>query len=91
MLHRAKALGITPNTVMYNMALHSLIRANRYEDARNLFNCIPVKDIITFQLFMGACAARAAFVLAEMALWELQVGNWVPNDCVYFALIAAYR
>eukprot|EP00884_Botryococcus_braunii_P018227 jgi/Botrbrau1/5088/Bobra.37_1s0050.1 len=90
MLDRARAVGITPNTIMYNTALYALVRAGRFDDVESLFQTIPQKDVATYQTAMLASAARGNYEKTEKYFSLLRAAGFVPQDYAFCALIVAY-
>lgn len=89
-LDRAQALGITPNTVMYNTAVSALGKAGQLEAARKLFKACPSPDAVTFETLIAAHGMAGEVEAAESLLQDMQAAGHTPQDYAYCGIIAAH-
>jgi pentatricopeptide repeat protein len=89
-LNRAQALGITPNTVMYNTAVSALGKAGQLEAAEELFNTCPAPDAVTFETLIAAHGMAGDAEKAESLLREMRAVGHTPQDYAYCGIVAAY-
>ena len=89
-LDRAQALGIHPNTIMYNTALSALGKARQIEDARNIFDSMSNRDAVTYETMIAAYGMVGQSREAEELLEEMSNLGFKPQDFAFCGLIAAY-
>jgi pentatricopeptide repeat protein len=89
-LDRARALGITPNTVMYNTAVSALGKAGKLDAAQELFHACPAPDAVTFETLIAAHGMAGDAEAAESLLREMRAAGHTPQDYAYCGIVAAY-
>ncbi|KAG7669362.1 hypothetical protein Ndes2437B_g05514 [Nannochloris sp. 'desiccata'] len=89
-LNRAQALGITPNTVMYNTAVSALGKAGQLDAAQELFNTCPAPDAVTFETLIAAHGMAGDAEAAEALLRKMRAAGHTPQDYAYCGIVAAY-
>jgi pentatricopeptide repeat protein len=89
-LDRARALGIVPNTVMYNTAISALGKARQLEAAKELFDATPSPDAVTYETMIAAYGMAGEPEAAEQVLATMQGAGHAPQDFAFCGLIAAY-
>ena len=89
-LERAKLLGITPNTVMYNTAVSALGKGGQLEAARELFKTCPSPDAVTFETLIAAHGMAGEVEAAEALLQKMQSAGHIAQDYAYCGIIAAH-
>lgn len=89
-LDRATALGIYPNTVMYNTAISALGKAGQLEAAHALFKVVPHPDAVTYETLIAAYGIAGKPKDAEALLENMKTAGFKPQDYAYCGLIAAH-
>lgn len=89
-LDRARALGITPNTVMYNTAVSALGKAGQLDAAQELFHACPAPDAVTYETLIAAHGMAGDAEAAEALLREMRAAGHTPQDYAYCGIVAAY-
>jgi pentatricopeptide repeat protein len=89
-IDRAKALGLEPNTVMYNIALSALGKAGQVDLAREMFGECSQPDAVTYETMIAAYGMAGRPNCAEEMLVSMRKAGFVPQDYAYCGLIAAY-
>lgn len=89
-IDRAKALGLEPNTVMYNIALSALGKAGQVDLAREMFGECTHPDAVTYETMIAAFGMAGRPDCAEEMLESMRKAGFVPQDYAYCGLIAAY-
>lgn len=91
MLERAQALGIAPNTIMYNTAMSALAKSGRAEAAEELFQEIPEPDAVSYETLIAAYGMAGLPAKAEAVYGTMVNVGHTPRDYAYCGLIAAHR
>lgn len=91
LLGKARNLGITPNTIMYNTAMSSLGKSGQWEAAEKLFMETSEPDAVTHETLIAAYGMAGQASKAEMAFKTMLEARHTPRDYAYCGLIAAHR
>lgn len=89
-LDRARALGVPPNTVMYNTAVSALGKAGQVEAAERLFAEISQPDGVSYETLIAAYGMAGKAEAAEAAVERMASAGFAPQDYAYCGLIAAH-
>lgn len=90
MLQRSLALGITPNTIMYNTAISAAGKAGQLDIAGRLFAKVRRPDAVTYETMIAAFGMCGRSKDAEAMFMAMQAAGLRPRDYAYCGLIAAY-
>ncbi|MEW5301301.1 MAG: hypothetical protein WDW36_004167 [Sanguina aurantia] len=90
MLQRSLALGITPNTIMYNTAISAAGKAGQLDIAGRLFAKVRRPDAVTYETMIAAFGMCGRSQDAEAMFSAMQAAGLRPRDYAYCGLIAAY-
>jgi pentatricopeptide repeat protein len=90
-LERARALGIAPNTIMYNTAMSALAKSGRADAAEELFAEIPEPDAVSYETLIAAYGMAGLSEKAEAVYKAMTDVGHTPRDYAYCGLIAAFR
>ena len=91
LLDKSRAMGIIPNTIMYNTAMSSLGKSGQWEAAERLFGEVPEPDAVTYETLIAAYGMAGQANLAEIAFKYMLEAHHTPRDYAYCGLIAAHR
>lgn len=91
LLDKSRAMGIVPNTIMYNTAMSSLGKSGHWKSAETLFGEVPEPDSVTFETLIAAYGMAGQAEQAEIAFKYMVEANHKPRDYAYCGLIAAHR
>lgn len=91
LLEKSRAMGIIPNTIMYNTAMSSLGKSGQWEAAERLFGEVPEPDAVTYETLIAAYGMAGQANLAEIAFKYMLKAQHTPRDYAYCGLIAAHR
>lgn len=89
-LDRARSLGVTPNTVMYNTAISAAGKAGQLELAQHLFQEVHTPDAVTFETLIAAYGMAGNAPRAEALFRQMLQAGFRPRDYAYCGLIAGY-
>ena len=89
-LGRARALGIAPNTVMYNTAISAAGKAGQLDVAEQLFASSPTCDAVTHETLLAAYGMAGQPAGAEQVMRLMGRRGLRPRDYAYCGLIAAH-
>ncbi|KAL6753430.1 hypothetical protein V8C86DRAFT_2726574 [Haematococcus lacustris] len=89
-LDRARALGVTPSTVMFNTAISAAARAGRMEVAEQLLAMMPAKDLVTIKTMAAGYGLAGRPMQVEAMLQLLPALGQRPCEHCYCALITAH-
>lgn len=90
-LSRARALGVEPNTVMFNTAIAAAGKAGQLQVCEQLFAMVTQPDLVTFETMINAYGYSGQPGPAERVYQSmLHAGFTRPRDYAYCGLIAAY-
>ncbi|PSC71557.1 nadh:ubiquinone oxidoreductase complex i intermediate-associated 30 [Micractinium conductrix] len=89
-LERARTLGISPNTIMYNTAMSALGKALQAEAAAKLFSEMPAPDAVSYETLIAAHGMSGRAEVAEAAFKAMHKAGFTPRDYAYCGLIAAH-
>lgn len=89
-LTRAVALGIEPNTVMYNTAISAAGKAGQLDVAEQLFGMVKFPDAVTHETLVAAYGMAGLPVKAEGILQKMINAGFRPRDYAYCGVICAY-
>ncbi|DBA66999.1 TPA: hypothetical protein ACH3X2_002107 [Trebouxia sp. C0005] len=90
LLQKSRAMGIIPNTIMYNTAMSSLGKSGQWEAAERLFAEVPEPDAVTYETLIAAYGMAGQANLAEIAFKYMLEAQHTPRDYAYCGLIAAH-
>ncbi|KAL0044814.1 hypothetical protein WJX82_010409 [Trebouxia sp. C0006] len=90
LLDKSRAMGIIPNTIMYNTAMSSLGKSGQWEAAERLFGQVPEPDAVTYETLIAAYGMAGQANLAEIAFKYMLEAHHTPRDYAYCGLIAAH-
>lgn len=88
---KSRAMGIIPNTIMYNTALSSLGKSGHWEAAESLFGEVPDPDSVTYETLIAAYGMAGQAEQAEIAFKYMVEAKHQPRDYAYCGLVAAHR
>jgi pentatricopeptide repeat protein len=89
-LGRARALGLAPNTVMFNTALSALGKAGEARAAAALFAALPAPDAVSHETLVAAHGVAGDAAAAEAALAAMRAAGHAPRDYAWCGLVAAH-
>lgn len=89
-LGRARALGISPNTVMYNTAISAAGKAGQLEVMERLFMSMRDPDNVTYETVIAMYGMSGQANKADVAMRAMISAGFKPRDYAYCGLIAAY-
>ncbi len=89
-LGRARALGLSPNTVMFNTALSALGKAGEARAAAALFAALPAPDAVSHETLVAAHGVAGDAAAAEAALAAMRAAGHAPRDYAWCGLVAAH-
>ncbi|GAB4820675.1 hypothetical protein N2152v2_007721 [Parachlorella kessleri] len=89
-LGRARALGIQPNTIMYNTAMSALGKASKSDAAEALFKEMHNPDAVSYETLIAAYGMAGRAEEAEKCFSAMLAAGLHPRDYAYCGLIAAH-
>ena len=87
---RCRALGIRPNTVMFNTGISAAGKAGQMDIAERLFAAVPRPDAITHETMVASHGLCGRPQQAEAALKRMIQAGFRPRCYAYCGLVAAY-
>ncbi|KAK9814061.1 hypothetical protein WJX72_000168 [[Myrmecia] bisecta] len=90
LLDRARALGIQPNTIMYNTAISALGKSGRWQTAEALFAEIAQPDAVSYETLIAAYGISGEASKAEVLFKAMTEAGHTARDYAYCGLIAAH-
>ena len=91
LLDKARALGIVPNTIMYNTAMSALGKSGQWEAAERLFSETAEPDSVSHETLIAAYGMAGQAAKAELTFKTMLEAKHTPRDYAYCGLIAAHR
>jgi len=89
-INRARALSISPNTVMYNTAISAAGKAGQLDIAEQLFSLMASRDGVTHETMVAAYGMAGLPEKAEAVFRLMSARGFRPRDYAYCGLIAAH-